>query len=115
MGLTAINVNNIDTNLKPSGTVADRAVTVDNTAGGVRMVATTSALAATTTHVFWTLETADARFTIDGSAPTTTNGHLVDASTGVKSGIWNRSMAEAAKWIRTGATSAVLSISELSQ
>ena len=67
-------------------------------------------LNANTTHVMWTLDGADARFTLDGSAPTSTNGHWVSDKS---SGIWHRNTANAAKWIRAASTNAYLHITEV--
>ena len=111
MGLAAINIQNIDTNFVPTATlagvaVADQTLTVDNTAAA--MLATS--LHALTTHVFWTADGDTARFTLDGTNPTSTVGHFVADG---ESGIWKREMAEAAKWIRV-TTDVNLHISELS-
>jgi hypothetical protein len=67
-------------------------------------------LNANTTHVMWTLDGADARFTLDGSAPTSTNGHWVSDKS---SGIWHKNTAVAAKWIRAASTNAYLHITEV--
>ena len=96
-------------NLVPNSVAAtapDEALTVDATAGGVQL----AALHADTTHVFWSNETAPCRVTFDGSAPTSTNGHLVNIG---DSGIWAKATAAAAKFIRTGAVSAVVSASQM--
>ena len=93
-------------NLIPNGTQADEALTVDATVGGVQF----AAFHADTTHVFWSCETAQCRVTFDGSAPTTTNGHVIETG---DSGIWPKALAVAAKLIRTGGTSAVISASQL--
>jgi len=92
-------------NMAPNGTVADERLTVDATAGGVQF----AALDAHTTHVFWTNEDAQARVTFDASAPTSSNGHIVDVG---DSGVWSQTMATAAKFIRTGAVSAVIHVSQ---
>jgi hypothetical protein len=92
--------------LQPNGTQADQSLTVDATAGGVQF----AAFHADTTQVFWSCEAAQCRVTFDGSAPTTTNGHLIGIG---DSGIWSKALATAAKFIRTGATSAVISASQL--
>ena len=96
--LTAWNSGKAD--LTPNGTKADQRLTVDDTVGGVQF----SAFDAATTHVFWTLETAQVRVTFDGSAPTTTNGHILNAG---DSGVWNATLAAAAKFIRTGSTATI--------
>lgn len=51
------------------------AITVDNTVGGK---ACATAKVGTCTKAFITVETAQIRFTIDGTAPTTTVGHLLN-------------------------------------
>jgi len=94
------------TDLEPNGTQADQRLTVDATAGGVQF----SAFHADTTQVFWTCEDAQCRVTLDGSAPTTSNGHIINAG---DSGVWSKALATAAKFIRTGSTSAVLHASQL--
>ena len=111
MGLSFINIQNIDTNMQPTKTlagvaVADQTLTVDGTAAD--MLATS--LNSLTTHVFWTADGDTARFTLDGTNPTSTVGHLVADG---ESGIWKKEMAEEAKWIRV-TTDVNLHISELS-
>ena len=90
--------------IAPAGT--DQALTIDDTAGGVSL----SAFPAGTDLVLLTLGTAEVRYTIDGSAPTTTNGHLLSA---YDERVWHVNMASVAKFIRTGATSGVLHASPL--
>lgn len=92
--------------LKPSGTQADQRLTVDNTAGGVQF----ATFYTQTTDVFWTCEAAQCRVTFDGSAPTTTNGHIIEAG---DNGLWSKELATAAKFIRTGSVSAVIHASQL--
>ena len=96
-------------NLVPNSVAAtapDEALTVDATGGGVQL----AALHADTTHVFWSSEAAPCRVTFDGSAPTSTNGHLVNIG---DSGVWSKALATAAKFIRTGAVSAVVTASQM--
>lgn len=93
-----------DANFVSSGT--DQAKTVDATAGGVQL----AAFPDNTTHVLISLETAEIRYTLDGSAPTATNGHILAAG---EERVWPAAMASAAKFIRTGAVSGVLSVSHL--
>lgn len=76
----------------------DQGLTIDNTAGGVQFAAFPDG----TTHVLITWDTAEVRCTLDDSAPTTTNGHSIPADS---ADIWPVNMAEAAKFIRTGASS----------
>jgi len=92
--------------MAPNATQADQCLTVDAAAGGVQF----SAFHADTLYVFWTCETAQVRVTFDASAPTTTNGHVVNVG---DSGVWSKALATAAKWIRTGDTSAVIHASQL--
>ncbi len=81
----------------PTG--SDQGLTIDATAGGVEF----AAFPAGTTHVFITWDTADSRFTLDNSAPTTSNGHFIPLNS---ADIWPVEWANAAKFIRTGTTSA---------
>ena len=105
-------VTNLDTNLRPTraadgSLIADQTLTVSSAA--VDMIAT--ALNDRTTHVFWTVDGADARFTFDGTDPSSTVGHYaVDKD----SGIWQQDLATSAKWIRQASTDVNLHISELS-
>jgi hypothetical protein len=90
----------------PNSTQADQRLTVDATAGGVQF----EALHADTTHVLWSNEDAQIRVTFDGSAPTSTNGHIIEAG---DSGVWAKALAVAAKFIRTGTSSGVIHASQL--
>ncbi|MFA6046262.1 MAG: hypothetical protein WC718_14860 [Phycisphaerales bacterium] len=92
--------------LRPSDGKLDQALTVDSTSGGVQL----TAYGEIVTHVFWTCEAAQCRFTLDGSAPTTTNGHPLEAG---DVGVWPASWLRTAKFIRTGSTSAILQVSPL--
>lgn len=91
---------------RPNGAEADQRLTVDDTADGVQF----AAFAPHTTHIYWSAEVAEIRFTLDNSAPTTTNGHIMAVAA---SGIWPRSWAVAAKFIRTTGTSGVIHASQL--
>src|ERR1035437_6114877 len=90
----------------PNGRQADQRLTVDATAGGVQF----SAFHAATTNVFWSCEDQQCRVTFDSSAPTTTNGHVINAG---DSGIWPKALATAAKFIRTTGASATIHASQL--
>jgi len=92
--------------LIPNGT--DQRLTVDNTVGGVPF----GAFPPGTTHVLVTTEAADARYTLDTSAPTTTNGVYLASG---KERVWHIAMVLALKAIRTGAISAVWHASPLKQ
>ena len=101
-------INNLETELKPNGTQADEALTVDDTAGGVQL----AAIDAATTHVYWTVHDNPIRVTFDDSAPTTTNGHVIAAGA---SGTWKKESVVAAKFIRDGASSAVFHASQMTR
>jgi len=68
-----------------------------------------AALNVNTSHVYWTLEGADVRLTIDGSTPTTSVGHIFKDG---NSGIWSAGWAKNAKVIAVSGTG-VCTISEL--
>lgn len=96
----------VDYDYRPAPGETDQRLTVDATSGGVQL----SAYGARVTHVFWTLETAQIRCTLDGSAPTSSNGHILEAG---DSGVWPRAWFAAAKFIRTGSSSGVIHASPL--
>lgn len=62
-----------------------------------------------TSHIYWTLDGADIRLTIDGSTPTALAGHVFKDG---NSGIWSAGWAKNAKVISTSGTG-VFTISEL--
>ena len=84
----------------------DQRLTVDGTTGGVQFTAFPDG----TQQVLITSETAECRYTLDGSAPTSSNGHVLASG---EERVWHATMAQAAKFIRTGSTSAVLHASPL--
>lgn len=96
----------MDKFFQPNGPEADQRLTVDATAGGVQF----TAFAADTQFVFWTCEDAQCRVTFDGSAPTSANGHIINPG---DSDVWLAILAKAAKFIRAGATSAVIHASQM--
>jgi len=77
--------------------------------GGTATNFIVAALGANTSHVYWTLEGADVRLTIDGSTPTTSVGHIFKDG---NSGIWSAGWAKNAKVIAVSGTG-VFTISEL--
>lgn len=101
-----VDVSDQISNLMPNSTQADQRLTVDATAGGVQL----SALHADTTHVYVTLEDAQVRVTFDGSAPTSSNGHILNP---YYAAYWPAARAAAAKFIRTGSTSGVIHCSQM--
>ena len=92
-------------NVQLSGSKAQdyEALTIADTAGGIAL---TAAKYGTCIRAFITVETAQIRWTIDGTAPTTTVGHL-----GNVYDVIDLTSAEdivAFRAIRTGATSGVI-------
>lgn len=93
-------------------------LTVDNTAGGVGFASGDLSVTLTTndpvvitryvTEVFCTLETAQIRYTLDGTAPTTTVGHLLEIGDTLT--IQGRDNIVNFRAIRTGGTSGTLMI-----
>lgn len=77
--------------------------------GGTASNFIVAALNPNTSHVYWSLEGADIRLTIDGSTPTTTSGHIFKDG---NSGIWSSGWAKNAKVIAVSGTG-VFTISEL--
>lgn len=88
----------------PNGAEADQRLTVDDS---VRQFA---AFHSDTTAIYWTSEAAECRVTFDGSAPTTSNGHVIAAGS---SGTWPATTAAVAKFIRTTGVSAVIHASQM--
>lgn len=84
----------------PSGR---QALTVDDTAGGVTLTVPSAAIAA-----YCRLETAQIRYTLDGTAPTTTVGWLLEIGETLE--LESRAELEGFKAIRTGGTSGTLEV-----
>ncbi len=83
---------------------AAEALTFDNTTGGIGFTASTYVSNnESATKALFVLEGAQCRFTIDGTAPTTTVGHLIEVGDVVT--IEGASDIANFKCIRTGATS----------
>lgn len=86
-------------------------LTIDNTVGGVALSASKYAVVnrPNAALAFLSLETAQIRFTLDGTAPTTTVGHILDSG----QNLTLRSSNEIARFraIRTGASSGVITVS----
>lgn len=109
----SFNVNNLYT--KPAisnGTLlSDTRLTVDATVGGVQFASTFFTQDTTGTAfllVDLDVQDADVYCTFDGSAPTTTNGHLLKQNSGYT---WSKARAQAAKFIRAGGTDAKIQAS----
>lgn len=92
--------------LRPNGAQPDQRLTVDATVDGVQF----AAFHADTSHVFWSVESAECRVTFDGSAPSAANGHLLSPG---ERGVWSKPLASAARFIRAGSTSAVIHASQM--
>lgn len=97
---------------------AHASLTVDATAGGVGFAAANLASRPTVndpydpvrhiSEVFCTLETAQIRYTLDGTAPTTSVGHLLEVGDTLT--IQGRDNIVNFRAIRTGATSGTMMI-----
>ncbi len=98
-------VTNLFPNPMPGET--DEQLTVDATAGGVQFSSTYNIR---TKFVTFDVQDASCRVTFDGSAPTSTNGHILYVG---QSYTWSIASAKAAKFIRTGATSSVLHATQM--
>ena len=87
---------------------ANETVTIDNTAGGITLTAGTHSVSGRPNAqvALLTLEAGQIRFTLDGTAPTTTAGHIMD----IGDVVTLKSSNEVRRWkgIRTGATSGTL-------
>ena len=104
-------MNSKTTNLYPipNGTSAiapDQALAVDNTTGGVQF----SALHADTRYVMIDVQIANVRVTFDGSAPTSTNGHILVAAQGLLT--LSAKTASSAKFIEDTATDGLVHMSQ---
>ena len=82
---------------------AHESITVDNTVGGVGITAT---LIPQTMKAVLTLETAQVRYTVDGTAPTTSVGHLLEVGDALE--LDEQREIVNFKAIRTGSTSGTL-------
>lgn len=104
--MASFNLNNIYP--KPAiyrgVTIADQRLAV----GG--SVVQFSAFNDITDMVMFDIQDADVMCTVDGSAPTSTNGHRLYAA---RAYTWSKAMAQAAKFIQQGATAGVIQASEL--
>ena len=98
--------NSFVTNLypKPTPGVADQTLAVADAA-----VQFGTAFNSLTRYIVLDVQLADVRVTYDGSAPTSTNGHILFAG---RSYTWSKQAAVAAKFIRDGGVSASIHASE---
>jgi len=79
-------------------------LTVDNTSGGVAL----ASVATNADHARLTLETAQIRFRVDGTAPTSSEGHLLEV--GDVLALEGKGELQKFRAIRTGGTSGVLKV-----
>ena len=91
----------INTRLTGSNAAVHESLTVDATVGGVGFVGH-----AANRYALITCETAQVRFTVDGTAPTTTVGHLLNPGDILK--LDSNADIAAFRAIRTGETSGVI-------
>ena len=98
--------NSFVTNLypKPTSGVSDQTLAVADSA-----VQFGTAFNSLTRYIVLDVQLADVRVTYDGSAPTSTNGHILFAG---RSYTWSKQAAVAAKFIRDGSVSASIQASE---
>ena len=98
--------NSFVTNLypKPTSGVADQTLAVSDAA-----VQFGTAFNSLTRYIVLDVQLADVRVTYDGSAPTSTNGHILFAG---RSYTWSKQAAVAAKFIRDGSVPASIHASE---
>ena len=102
--MSSYNLNNLYP--RTNSGVADQRLTVSSTA-----IAFATAFNDNTTMVMFDVQGADVMCTVDGSDPTTSNGHrLYDGTTYT----WSKQMAAAAKFIRQAAVDADIHASECS-
>lgn len=88
---------------------AHESITIDNTAGGVILTVNTYTPGSgkrTATEAYLSAETAQMRFTFDGTAPTSSTGHLLNVGESVT--IRNLNNITNFKAIRTGSVSGTL-------
>ena len=104
------NLADIKTAVEYSGhnAAAYESITIDNTVGGKGF---TLAKYGTNVYAFITVETAQIRFTLDGTAPTTTVGHLLNAGDVLE--LDSNADIVSFRAIRTGATSATIHVTYL--
>lgn len=92
---------------------ASEALTIDSTAGGIAFTAATYAptggVPKRAKRAFVTAETAQMRYTYDGTAPTSTVGHILEAGQSIT--VEGYTNVSAFRAIRTGGTSGALYVS----
>lgn len=91
----------------PTPGATDQRLTVDSTAAGVQFV---DSYNSKSKFVIVDVQDADVMMTIDGSAPTSSNGHRLNVGEKYE---WSLQWVRAAKFIRQGSTSGTLHLSEV--
>lgn len=86
-------------------------ITVDNTAAGVGLTASKLTSSPRPKKVIITVETAQCRYRLDGTAPTSTVGHILNPMDSLV--LEGYSQLNNFKSIRTGATSATIQVTYL--
>lgn len=86
-------------------------ITIDSTVGGVGLTASKLNSTPKPKRAFITFETAQCRMTMDGTAPTTTVGHLYNPTQSLM--LEGYSQMNGFKAIRVGGTSATLQVTYL--
>ena len=105
VGIDQVTANANNVQVKGGNAAAHESVTVDATVGGVALTAGTYG---TIIYAFITAETAQMRFTVDGTAPTTTVGHLLNPGDILE--LDSLSDITAFRAIRTGSVSGVIKV-----
>lgn len=104
---SSYNINNIypKPGIFNNTLLAGSALTVDATAGGVKIADAFFTQNDQFTLVFLDIQTADVYVTFDNSTPASGNGHLLKVG---EKYTWSRAKAKAAKFIRSGDNSGLV-------
>ena len=101
LGVVQSITDTVNTQLTGSNAAVHESLTVDNTVGGVGFTGHAANI-----YALITCETAQVRFTVNGTAPTTTVGHLLNPGDTLK--LDSNEDITAFRAIRTGSVSGVL-------
>ena len=104
-GIDQVTANANNVQVKGENAAAHESVTIADTAGGVALTAGTYG---TNIYALITAETAQMRFTVDGTAPTTTVGHLLNHGDTLE--LDSLADITAFRAIRTGSVSGVIKV-----